>query len=339
METIKHDKVKFLSYLQRDEPAARDSTAMRAAKKCKRYYFLTIVCHRHLKPNEKSGIGSHIPMDFGSAYHKFRDVLEKTNEITTGMVAARKVWHELQPEPPHIESRWAYLHEAKLIESCMIGYAHRNRQKKIGNVEVVSSEQVFDILMKDGKTRSGGLMDQVNRINGQPWPRDFKTTGKTDEYWQRFCSPSDQPTRYIHGLTKLTGEKVPGLVLEVLRNKKPTKKDSDPKPEIIEFLATRTPSQLDRWEDEQIFLEGELDRCRDQDMWPQADDMTMCQWCDKRMLCTQSSELSIMAKLDKYYTHKIWDFKSLHQEDAKNEKAAEQESAKSPTSENEHPKS
>lgn len=294
MEIITPIKIKFLPSLKRCEPAARDSTAIRAAKFCFRYYFLTIVCGYRKKEKD-------LPLVFGAAYHKFRDVLEKTDKIQDAVQAALKMW----PGDPPVGHKFEFLTRDRLVKSCMVGYNQRKVEMERGNIEVIASEQRLDLLMKDGKTRRGGIADQFLRWNGKPWGRDFKASSKTLAFWKRKLTPSDSLTGYIWCLTKLAAEKVPGLILELLHN---SRKEG---PKIEQLLATRTPSQLDRWEEEQIFYEGLITKCREEDCWPMEEEQ--CTYCDMRSVCSQSSESTMISQLEKHFVCKPWDYKETRE--------------------------
>jgi hypothetical protein len=302
MEIVSPPKRTFLKVFERHEPDVLDPTARLAAKKCKRFYFLRIVLGFVIRPNGSSS--TNYPLSFGSCYHRFREVLTKTESLQDALAAALKHWNkETNGVDPVAGSRWEFLTEARLTKSCMVGYAHWKKEKEAGNIQVIQPEQPFDILLKDGKTRMGGRLDEGVRWNGKPWARDFKASSKTLNYWNRRIEPNDQFTCYTLGLSKLTHEQAQGCIVEVLRN---TKKEG---PEIIPLTTSRTQGQLDSWEEEQIFYNGIISLCREADTWPMEE--SECAYCDFRQVCTRPSEVSMIAKLEQSYVQRPWNYKTL----------------------------
>lgn len=299
METIEPIKTIFMPQFQRFEPAARDSTAIRAFKKCPRYYFFSIVCGFRLVSEDST------PLDFGTCYHRFRQIYtESGGNPQTAMLEALKLW----PGDPPVGSKWDFLTKERLVKSCLCAVADIQKHSEI---KVLAAEQTFDLLLSDGKTRRGGIADEFILRYDEPWGRDFKATSRTENYWERQLNPNDQFTGYIWGLSKLSGRKVKGLIVDCMMNSKV----KDPKkagPRIRPFLATRTPGELDRWEEEQIFWEEIITRCRVEDKWPMADDSQNCMYCPFRGVCSKSSLTSAAANLEAHYVQKPHDYKSLH---------------------------
>ena len=260
-------------------------------------------------------------MDFGSCYHKFREVYEYEGEtIESAFETTMELWKELIGIDPVVGTRSDHLTKAYLIKACMVGAAYRDAEAAKGRVKVIASEQPVDIYLKDGKTRRGGLIDQSIMKDGKLTARDFKASSKTADYWNRMLGPNDQASGYILCLAKLSQSPVEQLIFEVLHLSKPTKSKPNNTPTIQQYIVKRSKTQLARWEDEQIVWEGMIDQCRDTDFWPMADETySHCMYCEFRMLCDQTFERGIIGKIEQYYTQEIWDYKNMHGEKLKGE--------------------
>lgn len=301
MEIITPPLQVFMAKLQRYEPASRDSTAVMAAKTCMRLYFYQIVLG--FRPDERD---TPVYFRWGSAYHKFREVLEKTNgDLQLALTAAANIWKDYQTPA---ESKWSHLTGPRLLESLQLAYAEWQKEKQLARIEVLAVEQAFEVYMSDGKTRRGGKADQFIRWNGRLWGRDFKTSSKTPKYYEQGIDPNDQFTGYIWGLSKLSGEFVQGLIVDVLFNEKDTKSQKK-HPEIKQFTTTRTQGQLERWEKEHILLEKKIALSREEDTWEQQE--KSCSFCIFRSVCTKGSEAAMMNQLQANFVQKPWDYKTL----------------------------
>lgn len=295
METITPPKQVFMAKFQRFEPASRDSTAIMAAKTCLRLFFYTIVLGFREKEKDKP-----VYFRFGSAYHKHKEVLYQTGDFKLSIEAASKVWNNYTPNP---DDRFAFMTGPRLLESMMKSYEVYQKEKEQNRIEVVAVEQSFEVVMKDETTRRGGKADQFIKWNGKLWGRDWKTSSKTSKFYDQTIDPNDQFTGYIWGLSRLSGQLVQGLIVDVLFNSKTQG------PEIKQFTSARTPQQLDRWEDEQIHFEKIISISREADIWPQQE--KSCSFCKFRSVCTKSSEAAMMNQLESNFVQKPWDYKTL----------------------------
>lgn len=292
MEIIAPPVKKFLPMFERFEPAVHDPTAMREAKTCLKKYFLKIILGFQAP-------GINYPITFGVAYHKFREALTKTNELKAGLEAALKLW----PGDPVVGSKWDFLTKARLIASCMTAYNHRKKEIERGQIIVIAPERPFALFLSDGITRRGGRMDEGTRWNNQPWARDFKTSSKTEAYWERLIEPNDQFSTYTWGYSQLCGERARGVIVEVMFN---TKKEG---PKVFTKLATRTPQQVAKWEEDQIHFERILTLCREADIWPKEE--SQCPFCEFRSVCSAPSEAAEASRLESHFKQKAWDFTSI----------------------------
>lgn len=302
METITPPKVEFMPKFSRHEPAARDSTSVRTAQFCLKKYFFTIVLGFRSKDEP-------IYLLFGKAYHKFREVLEvefkKSQDEKESCRIALDAATEKWPGDPVVGTKFDFQTIERLIKSCMVGFKHWLGEKEKGVIEVLHPEQVFDILLRDGKTRSGGRADQMNRYRGRIRGRDFKTTSKEKFWYSRCLTPNDQFSRYTHGEGKLSGEQVDGQLVEVLHNSK--KKG----PIIWPMEADRTPGELDRWETGDIRWRHIVDQCRENDDWPESTDK--CSFCEFHSVCKMGTIHAQQSKLEREFKQRPWNFKDMEE--------------------------
>lgn len=312
MEIHDHPNKWFMAKYPRYEPVILDHTAMIAAKRCLRYYFYRIVLGR--APREDAPYFA-----WGSAYHKYREMLEKGYGINgdkpklfdeskaqeSYVLAAQAgldYWKK-HGRDQELGSKFEFMTTERLLKSFMKAYDYWAREKKQGKIEVIAIEQTFNVELPDGSHRSGRA-DQIVRWNGKLWGRDFKTTSKDTAFYERSIDPNEQFTGYTYAEGKLCGEPIQGQIIELLFNGKPTK--SDPKgPEIVEKVASRTPYQLAAWEREHIFYKGIIDKARETDIWPMQE--VTCPFCPFHSVCKQGSEAGMMYQLESQYTVKPWD--------------------------------
>lgn len=281
------------------EPPITDSSAAQCFKACPRRYFFRYVLAR---------VRKQLPpyIRFGSGYHKFREVFERTGDFKLAISEAVKLFNKKGGDPP-VGSRYDFLTGLRLSQSCAIAYEHIKKEKLAKIIEVVSIEQPFNVQLKD-ETFTSGRLDQLVLWNKKPWIRDFKTTTKMGDYYKRTLEPNDQFTRYTFAGSQLTGERVNGVIVEVLYN---TKKEG---PAIHQYLAARTPTQVEVWEEEQVYWNMFLNTCRERNVWPMNE--TQCYNCDYHSVCKSPTEVTQLNRLRGDYEHKPWDnTKSEEEED------------------------
>lgn len=303
METIEHTNSRFLPELPRSEPAIFDHTSFIKAKTCKRLYFYTMV----LGFRERK---TAIYFNFGIAYHRFREALERaaqsgtepTEALKTALRTVIETWKREQGQDPPVGTKYDYMTLERLLASCKEAFNWWLRERQLGRIEVLPEfiEKHLVVTLKDGKTKIGARVDQLVRWVGKLWGRDFKTSSRMGKFYDRTLEPNDQFTRQQLIETKLSGEHVQGVLVEVLYN---TKKEG---PEIVGFTTTRSPDQLSRWEDEQCFLAEELERNRLADMWPMEE--KQCPYCPFRIVCAAPNERAMAAQLKSNFDHSPWNF-------------------------------
>lgn len=306
-------KREFMAKYERYEPLVKDSTAFMALKTCARKYFYQIVLGR--TANDTA-----IYFAWGSAYHKFRQVLEQEygigpnapkkydkeialKALEKAVEAGRAYWKK-HAKPVQLGEKFDFMTEARLLKSFLVAFKHWEKEKMQGAVVVIAVEQPFVVQLKDGSYR-GGTADQIIRWAGKVWGRDFKTTTKDAAFYQRGLDPNDQFTGYTLAEQYLCGERVQGQFVEVLYNDKPTKKD-ERGPEIFDFQTSRTPFQLDQFEKEVAVQNRALKIYREEDTWPMQE--VNCPFCPYHSVCSKGTEAGMMAQLEAFYHVRPWDY-------------------------------
>lgn len=320
MEFRPHNKpYKFFPSYERVEPLILDHTAMIVAKQCLRKYFFQIVLgsvSRGVQPPYFS---------FGSAYHKFREVLELewmkdanahklsavdkeafqkscfVKAVQAAIIYFQKATGGKTPLP---DDKWSFLTQERLIQSCGVAFKVWQTEKAQGKIIVLAVEQPFNVETNETGEYTSGRFDQIVRWNGKIYGRDWKTSSKDGMYYQRGLDPNDQFTRYTYAEQKLAGERVQGQMIEVLMNNK------SKGPIITNYLATRTQWQLDDWEQDEKFHRDTLRRARELDIWPKSE--VSCTFCPFHSVCKMGSMDSQQAKLKSEFTQRAWDNMTIH---------------------------
>lgn len=305
MEIREHPKpYRFFPQMERFEPFILDHTAIISAKQCFRKYFFQIVLGQTSRETA-------IYFAFGSAYHKFRELLEesylagnKEGDFVGSVRGAVEYFNKAtggKTEP--IGTKFDFMTVERLMQSCLVAYKHWQREKAQNKISVIMVEQPFNVEIANGEYTSGRF-DQVVRWNNKLWGRDFKTSSKEGMYYQRGLDPNDQFTRYTYAESKLCGEAVQGQIIEVLYN---TKKAG---PTITQYLSSRTKWQLDDWERDELFIRETLTRARELDIWPKHENS--CTFCQFHSVCKMPSEGAQQAKLRAEFTTRPWDNTTVH---------------------------
>lgn len=312
METHKDVRKRFMAKYERYEPVVKDHTQIITFKTCPRKYFYQIVLGRVAKEEA-------IYFAWGSAYHKFREVLEThygigptrppsfdqdraTTAFTQAVNAGMNYWKKHGRDQP-VGTKWEFMTGERLMRSFIHAFQHWVREKQAGRIEVIAIEQVFNVKLPDG-SRTSGRADQIVRWNSKAWGRDFKTTSKDEEFVQRLIEPNDQFTRYTYAEGELCGEQIQGQMIEFMHNAKSTKKG--PKgPEIFTLVASRTAFQVDEWTQDEHVWRKFIDTAREEDRYPMSE--VSCPFCPYHSVCIKPSEAGMMAQLESFYVVRPWD--------------------------------
>ena len=222
------------------------------------------------------------PIQFGLAYHKFREELELRS--TEGAPIEKDDWakiiHEIlqdweQPDPEH---KHGHLDVARLILSCKQAVQKVNRERKTGEVVVTQTESPFDLelpfsqcvycgyvtttpdphacqgcgLEVEGDTlwaklRHGGRVDQFIRLvklEKGNLVRDFKTTGRMGKTYPLKFEPNGQIQGYIWAYGQLSGKEADGAIIETVY----TAKGANQKEDLIhQTFVTFSSGQQEQW--------------------------------------------------------------------------------------------
>jgi hypothetical protein len=302
----------FMAKYERFEPVIKDHTAYITAKECTRKYFFQIVLG--FTPKTEA-----IYFAWGSAYHKFREILERSYGVgsaapdeydpergitafTEAVNAGKNIWIKRGKDQP-VGSKFDFMTLDRLIASFTVAFKHWQNEKLQGRIKVLASEQAFNVGMPDGSSVSGRA-DQIIRWQGQPWGRDFKTTSKDSAFFARSLDPNHQFTLYTYAESELTGEQIQGQFVETLFNAKSTKKDTKG-PEVVQHITSRTSWQLERWTEDTLQMNKILTSCRENDVYPAHE--VSCPFCPFHSVCQKGSESGMMSQLESYFRIRPWD--------------------------------
>ena len=313
---IDHPNKKFMAAFDRYEPHVQDHTAISVFNECDRKYFYRIVLGR--TPTRES---NQVLLDAGTLYHKFREHLElaykRTGDFDKSFNEAivPVVTGKLEPAPE--KSKWSYIDRGFIVKCCALGFEWWKKEKNDKKIRVLATEQPFNCRTKSG-TFIGGRADEIIEWSGAKYGRDFKFSSKDTEMWDKLINPNEQATRYTYGESQIIGEKVEGVIFEVLYHWPPNKEEKEKgkfTAEIFPKLAMRTDLELEEWDQdyEQINRQLELDRLHD--VWPKREFKTNCSWCPYAIVCRQQNEAAAMAKLEQNFIKKPWDFEHVDQEE------------------------
>lgn len=307
-EIIDTSKYKMFKNLPRFEEYA-DSSARKIANDCLRKYFFRVILGRVAPVSKYETV-----FNFGSAYHKFREVLEiehtfngksRAEALTLALKAIEKM--PLKKG----EGKYEFYTRERLHESCAKAFAWWCSEKDKGVFEVISVEQPFNIQLPNG-TFIYGRADQIVKWNGKLWGRDFKTTSKELKWFEATLDPNDQPIRYIFAESKLhygadaidNGKQVQGIIFEVLQNTADSKTKKGHHGVISNVTVQKNSYQLKEWLKEQIFFDKILSMCREEDIWPMQ--THNCSFCDYHSVCKKPSEASMEYELKANYKISPW---------------------------------
>jgi len=296
--------------LPRFDPPTDDSTSMKLANDCLRKYFLRIILGR-VPPTSKY----QTVFDFGSAYHKFREVLEieyTFNKLTQAQAFEKAILAiKDMPLTPGV-GKYEFYTRGRLMETCMSAFAWWQKEKADNNIEVIAVEQPFSLEMPDGRFISGRA-DQIIKWKGRIWGRDFKTTSKEFKYFEATLDPNDQPTRYIFAESKLhfgdtaiaDGKLISGIIFEVIQNTADTKSKKGHHGTIQNAIVSKNHYQMKVWMKEQLFMNRVLKMAKEEDTYPMQSHN--CSFCDYHMVCKKPSEASMEYELKANYKLSPWD--------------------------------
>ena len=245
------------------EPVVFDNSTLSTFQRCPRKGFYQYALQR-------SPSGTNYPIQFGVGYHKFRETLEtlyvrliKEGDASLSDLKTQRLIYELSfkkalevtrledadgesylgwKEPP-VEHRHAFLSQHRLDATCQEAFKMWLDEKDEKKIIIILSEQSFDLNLMNGE-RYGGRFDQLIEWNKKLWLRDFKTTARMGKGYGAKFDPDNQMPGYIWASQRLSDELVEGVLIDVVYNTKTMG------PDFFPFLSTRTPWQIDSWEED-----------------------------------------------------------------------------------------
>jgi len=304
MLTHKHNSPTFLKELPRLEPLVMDSTASKLMKECLRKYFYRIVLGR-VQPENITPPW----FPWGTALHKFYEHLE-TKGLAFAIIEANKFKPSLSEE----FKKFGFLDKTRFIKTVNAIVQANQAEKAQGALKVIATEQPFNVELPDGSF-IGGRFDQVIEWRGKIWIRDFKTTSKQKNYFQRGMDPNDQAMRYLYAGTMMhlgpeafeKGKLIDGVIFQAIYNA------ATVGPELYPILYTKNNAQVKSWVKDQMFLNARLNESRAQDVWPMSE-CRSCTFCEYAQVCKMPSEAGMVQILKNNYQLKPWDFTNVDQE-------------------------
>lgn len=302
---------RFMKSLPRFELKYKDHSGIIIAKQCKRKYFYSEV----LNLIKRDTVNIYFP--WGTSYHIFRQLLSEqygfgANEprifdedkakkaFAKANLAGLKYWMQFgQDQKP--DSKLAWFTVDRLQQSFLNAFQHWVKERKLGQVKVLEVEQFFIIQIKDGNYVQGRIDEFTEKLD-KFWVRDFKSTSKSEDWFEKNLQPNNQVKTYSFGGSRLTGREVSGAILQAMFNAKSTKEG--PKgPEVFEKIADVTPYELEMWETEQVHWNKELQQCRETDVWPMTEHG--CAWCEYQKVCLKGTEASQVYQIEQNFTRRL----------------------------------
>jgi CRISPR/Cas system-associated exonuclease Cas4 (RecB family) len=286
----------------RVEPLLYDSTSITTYLTCPRKYFYRIVCGFVAKAATPPYFA------FGSAYHKFREVLDQTmmdtidgrpyteSEAFVKAITAAKSYAAKHLKAPEVGTKFDFMTPERLQLSCTKAFEVWLAERK--KFQILAAEQIVTVKLPHG-TFIHGKIDRLINWNGRLWVWDYKTTSKLGPFYERSLEPNDQFTRYIWIARELNGREPAGLMVDVLFN---SKKEG---PKFQTMPTSRTKSQLEMWVREHKYWEDRLEENRKEDFWPM--NPKGCMFCEFHSVCRQQTESGQMTQLRSYFKVKAWD--------------------------------
>lgn len=283
------------------------------------------------------GRGNNYPINFGIAYHSFRETLEKLYlkwviEETKSIDSVKKLLYQTSwavaskewTDPP-IEHKKSYLDLTRLEIVCEESFESWLGEKARGAMKVIATETAFDLPLPRKLCRRcwewsdpeytlclrcggplfteyfQGRFDQILEWNRRLWVRDFKTVGRRED-WRAKFSPAHQFTGYTWAAQILSGRRIDGVIAEVVYNTKTMG------PEFHPTFASRSANDIEMWLEWVEFETANRRRAEATDIWPMR--TTACGdygGCFFRECCNLGNWSSIETWLEDKTIHSVWD--------------------------------
>jgi hypothetical protein len=297
----------MMSKLELVKRDAYDNSILTTSQRCPRKALYQYFYNR-------AADGRNVPIGFGLAYHKFREVLE-LNYLKVCVGDGRDL-QEVAPSlfklalyealdgyenPPEAHNK-AYLSRGRLELTCEQAFVEWMAEKRKNIFVVLEAEQAFQLPLPSGDL-FGGRFDQILEWNGKLWIRDFKTTSRMGRDYHRMFDPNDQMTAYTWAASQLSGRPVQGVIIEVVYNTK----TQGPKHHSI--VSARTQAHIDEWLRNVQIAINDLNSYVESGYFPMR--TTGCNdygGCYFRDCCAMSSEVMRTAWLETKTIESHWDF-------------------------------
>ena len=296
----------------RRELTVFDNSSINDYKKCPRRFFF-----RHILGYDVSTVAPYF--NFGTAYHKFREVFELSYKqyrerlpvrescamaFSEAMGAAKETYRK-GIEGQEVDDKWKkfeFLNFDRLKDSCLHVYSLLEKEKEANAISVLHSEQPFSIEIEDG-IHFGGRFDEVIEHNGKLKGRDFKTSTTQERYYSRGTKPNSQFSGYAMAIGQKYGtgfDSVRELLVDVLFNQKTTK------PVRKIFTVSFTREELAEAKDGLVYWITQIKKSIADDYFPANEQG--CYSCPFHNICIMPTENSRAAVLKNQFVFRPWDF-------------------------------
>lgn len=299
----------FLPTLDRYEPLVLDHSATKAFKECPRKYFYRYVLGRKSKEERNA-----LVFAWGNAAHKFMEVVYDPRiggNYDVALGQALKVYKV--PGPDDTKKHHLLYSPARFVKMTQLlwdFYTQEMRQNR--TIEAI--EQPFSVDLPSGM-QTGGRFDQIIRMGGKAWVRDWKTTSQQISFFAMGFNPNDQATRYVYALSRLAGWsaenpspnlKAEGIIFVVIQNM-----ESESSLKIESLPITKNLFELSEWERDQELIYKTLTIYRDLDHWPKTENN--CSWCDYRQVCAVGADSTREYMLKSNFDLAPWNYLTVEQ--------------------------
>lgn len=295
--------------------------------------------------------GTNYPIQFGLAYHKYREVAEALmREAGTKLTSAihNKAYQAATEgwENPPVDHYKSYLDAGRLHQTLEKARLRIEAEQKAGKIKVIKEEDSFDlelpypicrdcqyvVFVEDKPTcpncgssnlyqpRHGGRVDQhviFHSIGGKLMVRDFKTTSRMGRTYDQKFDPNGQIQSYVWSGAELSGRKFDGALIETVYN------TSTKGPEFFQHYFTYTEGQQEAWMASALIQTSIINS-----LWSRVDELGYLAFpqntiscddfggCSFREPCKASSAREIESWLENYTIYSHWDFTDPDKEEA-----------------------
>ena len=293
--------------LKRVEPKIYDNSSIMEYKKCARGYSFRMVFGYQEKI---------MPLYFvwGTALHKFFEVLEVQTAKGIGpgpallkaKMEAVIAWKKDYVIPKDPKNKYAWMTERRMELACDALYEWWLKEKHVGRITVIASEQPFTVELFDD-VFIGGRADQIVKVGMEVYGRDLKSTSMGLGYWSRGLDPNHQFILYTYAEQELTQSAVKGQLILGLSTTKTQKTVAE------QFTVNYTKYQIQAWKDEVLVWIKRIEESRKTDVYPPNENA--CWNCPFHYVCKQKGQLGQQNTLKRSYRFQPWDHQNVGQDE------------------------